>query len=353
MNYLKRIVTLCAVVSVSYSYAQEQKRYRFTYEAPIENIEQYNQRNIEAYNAVEKLKLRGTLLTPKTAYDKVVIIVPGTGEDSRDNHFKLAQILLDNGIGVFRYDERGISLSEGDFYAQNYANTEMANDLTAIFNEVKNTVELQGKQLGLIGHSLGGMATVEAVYKGVKADFLIQWATPTNANKALKYQLKQGLSGLPQQFKYDNIEDSYPVIDLFTEAMLKTNDTTTLKQDIKILKAVRKEAKKIGYTKDKYDYWYFSVYYAQKSFMKKNFQKMYGDLSIPTLYLIGSEDIYVDPQGEVATLKEVNNPCIEVKYFERLDHYLTTAGAKLEISKAMYDIAAEASDVIVEWLKDK
>lgn len=169
----------------------------------------------------------------------------------------------------------------------------------------------------------------------------------------MKYQLKQGLSGLPEQFKYDNIEDAYPVIDLYTDAMLKTGDSTTLKQDIKILKAVRKEAKKIGYTKDKYNYWYFGVYYAQKSFMKKDLEQMYGNLSIPTLYIIGSEDTFLDPQGEVATLKEVNNPCVEIEYFEGLDHYMTTAGEKVEVGKAMYDIAVEASDFMVEWIKGK
>lgn len=174
MNYLKRIITVCAVVSLSYSYAQAPKKYRFKYESEIENIDQYNQQDIEAYNTVEKIKLSGTLLTPKTTYDKVVIIVPGTGEDTRDNHFKLAQILLENGIGVFRYDERGLSLSEGDYYAQKYANNEMTDDLMAIFNQVKSEEALQGKQLGLIGHSLGGIATIDAVNKGVKADFLIQ-----------------------------------------------------------------------------------------------------------------------------------------------------------------------------------
>lgn len=65
----------------------------------------------------------------------MVIIVPGAGEDTRDNHFKLAQILLEKGIGVFRYDERGMSLSEGDYYAPKYANNEMTDDLMAILTK--------------------------------------------------------------------------------------------------------------------------------------------------------------------------------------------------------------------------
>ena len=114
-----------------------------------------------------------------------------------------------------------------------------------------------------------------------------------------KYQLKNVLSGLPKQFKYDNLEEAYRIMDIFNDALATSNDTTTLKQDIELLKKVRKVAKKHGYTQKRYERFRYGTFFSQKAIIKKDFEQMYANVNISTLYIIGTNDIFVDPVAEV------------------------------------------------------
>jgi len=165
-----------------------------------------------------------------------------------------------------------------------------------------------------------------------------------------KYQLKNGLSGLPEQFKYDNLEDAYKIMDILNKALSTTNDSTTLKQDIKLLKEARIIAKKQGYNQKRYEGFSYGTFFSQKAIMKKDFEKMYTNLSIPTLYIIGTNDIFVDPVAEVEKLKSLKNKNVEIKVLDGLNHYLTTEH-EVKLGKEMYNIDENASSCIVNWIK--
>ena len=324
----------------------------FDYESEIPHQERFDQINIEAYNEVSKIHLYGTLLMPKTTFDKVVMIVPGSGEDSRQSHFKLAEKLLNNNVAVFRYDDRGVFESEGNSGETNQSVNEFGEDVAVLFQKLKQTPAVKNKQIGLIGHSLGGVMTIDIVNKKkVQPDFLVQWATPVQSfGEMFKYQLKNGLSGLPQQFKYENLEDAYKIMDIYNKTLATTKDTTTIKQDIKLLRKADKIARKQGYIKKRrYEGFRYTIYYSQKAIIKKDFEQMYAHLDMPTLYIIGTNDIYVDPVAEVEKLKSLNNPNIKIKIFDGLNHYLTTA-PEVKLGKDMYNIDENASSCIVNWI---
>lgn len=322
------------------------------YESIISNIERFDKIDIKAYNEIEKINLHGTLLMPKHSFEKIIMIVPGSGEDSRDNHFKLAEELLLNNIAVFRYDDRGVSESEGEFNETNKSVNEFEEDMSALFHKLKQLPAIKDKQIGLIGHSMGGMLTIDGIHKEkVQPDFIVQWATPVQSfGEMFKYQLKNGLSGLPHQFKYDNLEDAYQIMDIFNKTLATTKDTTTLKQDIKLLKKARKIVKKEGYTQKRYERFRYATFYTQKAIIKKDFEQMYANVNIPTFYIIGTNDIFVDPVKEVDKLKSLNNKNIEIKVFDGLNHYLTTE-PEVKLGKEMYNIDEKASSSIVDWIK--
>ena len=55
---------------------------------------------------------------------------------------------------------------------------------------------LSNKKIGILGHSLGGIASIGAFGKGCNFDFLIQMATPVENNGAfLKYQVSTNIGG--------------------------------------------------------------------------------------------------------------------------------------------------------------
>ncbi|MBA5791786.1 alpha/beta hydrolase [Flavobacterium sp. xlx-214] len=348
---MKFILIFIFLITTQFIKAQN-KRFIPEYESAILNQERFDKIDVNAYNETEKIHLYGTLLMPKETFEKVVMIVPGSGEDSRENHFKLTEELLLNNIAVFRYDDRGVSESEGTFQEVRLTVNELGEDMAVIFQKLKQLPAIKDKKIGLIGHSMGGMLTVDGVQKNkIQPDFMVQWATPVQSfGEIFKYQLKNGLSGLPQQFKYGNLEDAYQIMDIFNKTLATTKDTTTLKQDIELLKKARKMAKKQGYTQKRYERFSYATFPSQKAIIKKDFEQMYTNLTIPSLYIIGTNDIFVDPVGEVEKLKSLQNKNIEIKVFEGLNHYLT-AEPEVKLGKEIYNIDGKASSSIVNWIK--
>lgn len=328
-------------------------RYYFNYESVIPNQERFDKIDIAARNEAEQIQLYGTLLMPKTSFDKVVMILPGSGSDTRENHFKLAETLLVHNIAVFRYDERGTSQSEGEINEVIIGINELGEDMASLFQALKEVPAVKDKKVGIIGHSLGGLIAIDMVNKKkVNPDFLVQWAAPVESfGEWFKYQLKNGIGELPLQLRYDNLEEAYHIMDLYNKAFATTQDATTFEEDVELLQKLKKIAKKQGYTSKRFARFRYATFPTQRDLIKKDFEQMYATLEIPTLYIIGSKDIIVDPVAGVEKLKSLGNTKVEIKVLDGLDHYLTTE-PELVVGKEMYDIDEKASACIINWVKD-
>lgn len=145
------------------------------FEREIQNADQYNFEEINFIDSEDNTRLSGTLIFPKTEYSKIVVIVPGSGNDSRNSHYILAEELLKNGIAVYRFDDRGVGKSGGKI---NFSVDQIIKDLYYALDNIQKTDSLSKKQIGVLGHSLGGIATLDAYQEGLKIDFLILMSTP-------------------------------------------------------------------------------------------------------------------------------------------------------------------------------
>lgn len=316
------------------------------YEKEISNRENYEFYDYTVLQKQDNIKLSGTLITPKTNYDKIVFIVPGSGKDTRNSHFILTELLLKNNIAVFRYDERGVGKSEGDFDVF-YTINDMTNDFQSIFNEVTSTEKFVNKKIGLIGHSYGGLITIDAIEKGLKCDFLIQWATPVErATELFKYQIKTGLNKQEKNLQYSDNETKFKVMD----SVSKIIDRNPTLDEMTLKKVIYSTMKKYGYKKK--DFGWYITFSSYIELLKKNFIPVYEKLSIPTVYLIGNNDIFVDPIANTALLKKINNKNIEIKIFESLNHYLTSS-KNLELNTSLYEIDEVAKTYVLDWIKSK
>lgn len=157
-------------------------------------------------------------------------------------------------------------------------------------------------------------------------------------------------SAIPNQERFDKLEDAYQIMDIFNKALATTKDTTTLKQDIEVLKKPRKIAKKQEYTRKRYERYRYATFPSQRAIIKKAFEYMYANLTIPTFYIIGANDIFVDPVSEVEKLKLLENKNVKIKVFNGLNHYLTTEPED-ELGKEMYHMDQNASYSIIKWIK--
>ena len=112
------------------------------------------------------VELAGTLTLPRSpGPHPVVVTMTGSGPQDRDESMKpitelkpfaiLADALTSAGVGVLRYDDRGVGGSTGDYNAATVE--ELATDARAAIDylETRDDVDLQ--RIGLFGHSEGGL----------------------------------------------------------------------------------------------------------------------------------------------------------------------------------------------------
>ena len=123
----------------------------------------YDSEEVTFENTADGVTLAGTLTIPENpGPHPAVILISGSGPSDRDESIMehkpflvLADYLTRRGIAVLRYDDRGTEKSTGDF---GRATTEdFARDASAAVEFLKNDDRINPKQIGLAGHSEGGL----------------------------------------------------------------------------------------------------------------------------------------------------------------------------------------------------
>ena len=123
----------------------------------------YDSKEVTFKNPSAGVELSGTLTYPKS--DKpvsVAILISGSGPQDRDETLLghkpfavLADFLSRNGIAVLRCDDRGVGKSTGDF--NRATSKDFSSDVEAAIDFLKLDSRIDPAQIGLIGHSEGGM----------------------------------------------------------------------------------------------------------------------------------------------------------------------------------------------------
>ncbi len=123
----------------------------------------YDAQEVTFENVVDNVTLSGTLTIPrKLGRHPAVILISGSGPQDRDESLMehkpflvLADYLTRQGIAVLRYDDRGFGQSSGDFGS---ATTEdFARDASAAVEFLKTHDQINTSEIGLAGHSEGGL----------------------------------------------------------------------------------------------------------------------------------------------------------------------------------------------------
>lgn len=305
----------------------------FSYEQKLAITEEYSTQEISFTSITDGIQLSGTLIFPNTSFDKTVIIVPGSGKDTRHAHHLLAQEFLKNHIAVYRFDERGIGDSKGRY---NETASSLQKDVISAYNELKNTTRLSNKKIGIVGHSLGGIASIGALSKGCNFDFLIQMATPVENNGAfLQYQVSTNIVGF-YTVKGKTEAQVITFINTLRKAVQFDEDYQTSKAKAKAI------IKQQNFQNGKH-----IINPAIIDLMKQNHEISYKESEVPILYIIGSEDKVVSAIDEIEILKKMNNPLITISLIHETDHYLNDISDNKNPSR--YEISPAALDEIIQW----
>lgn len=314
----------------------------FDYEQKIAISADFGRQEISFTNPENGFNYTGTLIYPNTNFDKVVLIVPGSGKDTRHAHFDIAEEFLFNQIAVYRFDERGIGQSDGKYKWDRETASSLEKDVISAYEKLRSLEVLSNKKIGVLGHSLGGIASIGAFGKGCDFDFLIQMATPVeNKGAFLQYQA------------VTNIADFYTVKGkTIEEAIDFLEQIRKIAQPEEDYKATRKKAKAIikqlDFRKGKH-----MINPVIIDLMKQQHEETYAASRSPILYIIGSMDHLVSSENEIRTLERMNNPNITVSLVPAVDHYLNDEKLPGKEYSSPYRMSKKALKKIIDWTLDQ
>lgn len=286
-------------------------------------------------------QLKGTVTKP---YGEgpfpAVILVTGSGPQNRNSEifghepfWVIADYLTQNGIVVFRYDERGVGESEGDF--SNATTNDFFKDAQEALLHLYSFDFVHPNKLGIIGHSEGGliawMLAAEANKTGLK--FAVSLAGPVVSIPDLMKKQTEEVSrtaGNPkalieQQVKinskyYQMIAQSWgiddaksKVKDLVNEVLESYDLSPELKQ--------QQVNTMVPALERSLNPWFYN-------FIRTNPETFISEIQIPVFAAFGGKDVQVNAAQNANRLLELFNgkeELLELKVFPELNHLFQKA----------------------------
>lgn len=123
----------------------------------------YKSEEVTFINKSADVELSGTLSLPDSEeVFPAVILIAGSGPNDRDENIVghkpflvIADHLTRNGIAVLRYDKRGVEKSGGRY--ETATARHFADDVAAAVDFLRSRKEIDNNNIGLVGHSEGGV----------------------------------------------------------------------------------------------------------------------------------------------------------------------------------------------------
>lgn len=155
----------------------------------------YHIEKVSFTNEKEGNTLTGTLTIPKGKDPfPALVLVSGSGQQNRDeelmNHrpfWVIADYCARHGVAVLRYDDRGVGGSMGE--VENATSMDFSYDAEAAFDYLRKQKHINASQIGILGHSEGGVINFMVAARRPEVAFLISLAGPSvNGIEVLKAQ---------------------------------------------------------------------------------------------------------------------------------------------------------------------
>ena len=338
------------------------KNYSFNRPQTPKGTFDYQIEEVSFVNSIDHNTLAGTITLPKNKKDfPIVILITGSGAQNRDEelfeHKPFAVIADDfakKGIACLRLDDRGVG---GSSKTENATTANFASDIDSA---VAFLAQKGYQNIGLLGHSEGGMIApmVASTNKNVK--FIISMAGPgVKIEELMAMQIEKG--GLLAGEKAEKVKldvataqkvyaylSAYKGNNLLNDIeIFYTKELQQYPEDLFDKKTIEQQAKSI--TKFYSNPWFLY-------FIKFNPQDYISKLKIPVLAINGSKDFQVDAktnlEGFEKGLKKAGNKKFETLNLEGLNHLFQECktGAFAEYSEIEQTISPKALEKMSTWI---
>jgi alpha/beta superfamily hydrolase len=311
-------------------------------------------------NEKDSINLAGTLTLPKKEGQyPVVVLLSGSGPQDRNSFILghkpfllLAHELTQSGVGVLRFDERGVGESEGRFQDAELSN--FIGDVTSALDFLKSRQEVDKEKIGLLGHSIGGIIAPQVAIQEDIAFLLLLAAPAVDGDKLLLKQTSdlQKLRGLNEaQIKKTKEINS----DIYNFVLSTNSEGEELKQEfIQFMKAnyadEMMEKEMMGLVEQ--------ITSKEILILLRNKPSAYLNLvDCPVLAINGDKDFQVSSKENLAAIeleiKKGGNTNIETKEFEGLNHLFqeSETGDSTEYGIIEQTMSPQVLEYIKGWLK--
>lgn len=318
------------------------------------------------------ITLAGTLSLPDGAGPfPAVVLISGSGPSNRDESMPellemrpfalIADGLASEGFAVLRYDDRGTAESTGEYDLATSA--DLATDAQAAVEYLRNRSEIDAEEVGLLGHSEGGLIAALAAAEDPTLAFVISMGGPGVTGYdllLLQIDLTMRASGATDEMIAALIEHERPSMDMIVEQewdALEAKMRTELPQQMAVMTDEQREAlgdpeELIAKSMLQYQNWfhYFLTYDPADA---------WSEVESPVLALFGDLDTQVDADQNApaleAALEAGGNADYTIVRFPTGNHLFQNAntGSPEEYATLEQDYLPEFIPTIVDWLNER
>lgn len=322
----------------------------------------YDEREASYENKLDKVKLAGTLTLPRGAGPfPAVLLITGSGAQDRDEallghkpFLVLADYLTRRGIAVLRVDDRGIGgTSKG---GPNDTDENYAEDALAGIEFLKQQKEVNAKQIGLIGHSEGGIIAPMVAARSADVAFIVLMAGPGVQGKKLLLMQSDLLLRTEMEKEVDSAVE---VTERLFKIALEEKDETVAR------KRMREEQDAVIADRKKKIEVLQTLFQAQTAMMMTPWFRYILNydprptlmkVKVPVLAINGERDLQVPPKEDLAGIEEAlkagGNKDFQTVLLPNLNHLFQTSetGAPSEYGQIEETIAPVALQTMGDWI---
>ncbi|TXC85391.1 alpha/beta hydrolase family protein [Luteibaculum oceani] len=328
----------------------------------------YKEQEVFFTNEKDKTTLAGTVSIPNNCETcPAVILVSGSGAQNRDsevfNHRPfavLADHLAKSNIIVLRYDDRGVGKSKGDF--SKATTSTFTEDASAAISFIKKYPKVDSNQVGIIGHSEGGLVAIKLASKS-EVNFAVLMASPAipGAQILMGQQLAQIENTSLDAAQKKDLED---FIKGQMDVLLKSK--TPVKARANLNSYYKKNFKKLppatrGMGLEKYAQIQTQALASPwvMEFVKYDPRLDLSQIKIPVLAVNGDKDTQVNAEVNLASiedgLKAAGNSDYQIEKLNGLNHLFQPAetGSIMEYERIETTLDTEFLNLVSSWIVAK
>jgi pimeloyl-ACP methyl ester carboxylesterase len=331
----------------------------------------YDEVEVVYENQRQGVKLAGTLTLPRSKGPfPAVLLITGSGQQDRDEtllghkpFLVLADYLTRRGIAVLRVDDRGLGGSTGNFSTATTA--DFAEDVLAGVAFLKGRKEINPKQIGLLGHSEGGVIAPLVASRSKDIAFIVLLAgTGVPGDEILITQsartLKLAKTPAEAIALLRTLQDR-----LFATVRAEKDSTLAEK---KFRAALKEITSKLSKEEKKQAAGALLVLEVQAGIALSPWGRYFLDydprpalrkVTCPVLALNGAKDVQVDAKVNLpaiqAALTEAGNKDVTIRELPDLNHLFQTCktGAGAEYGAIEETLAPVMLETVADWIAQR